>query len=120
MCDPPDNPYRSPWGSPNGLERGSSPVTGVIRAAPWVFVALLIACSLYHVYCNHWLRSQYPNLEDHSPGVDWYWPHVANLINNIVAAASALLAIFVAWVTVAIRKKNASEEPQLKTTPEQE
>ena len=71
---------------------------------PWTVVVGLGLCSLYFVYRNFVLRSLYPNLEDHSPGVDWYWPHVAHLINNIIAVTLAAIAVIVAGVTLVWRR----------------
>ena len=71
---------------------------------PWTVVVGLGLCSLYFVCRNYVLRSLYPNLEDHSPGVDWYWPQIVHLINNIIAVTLAAIAVTIAAITLVWRR----------------
>ena len=70
---------------------------------PWIVVVGLGLCSIHCVCRNYVLRSLYPNLEDHSPGVDWYWPHIAHLINNIIAVTLAAIAVITVVITLVWR-----------------
>jgi heme/copper-type cytochrome/quinol oxidase subunit 2 len=111
----PENPYQSPENSFSVATRaGASLSSRVWWALPWIAVAGLGLCSFYLVYRNHLLRDQYPNLEDHAPGVDWYWPHVVHLMNKVIAIALATTATILAGITVVLRttRKSARESAQ--------
>lgn len=71
---------------------------------PWITVAGLGLCSIYFVYRNYVLRSLYPNLEDHSSGVDWYWPHVVHSVNEMIAIVLGAIAMITAGVTIVWRR----------------
>jgi hypothetical protein len=71
---------------------------------PWSVAACLLLCSGYFIYRNHVLRILYPNLEDHSPGVDWYWPHVVHSFNEVLAVLLAVIAVIIAGIALVRRR----------------
>ncbi len=97
---PTDNPYAPPQTLPVTSARSVSVVAKLRRCLPWFIAAVLGLCCLYFLYCNRVLRDQYPNLEDHTPGRDWYWPQIAHLVNNVFAGVLAVIAAVIVAATV--------------------
>jgi hypothetical protein len=94
---PEENHYQSPQNA-SARNGGRSLLSWVLRAIPWAVVVGLLLWSLGMVSYMQELRSRYPNLEDHSPGVDWYWPEVYHLIAGIWASILVAIALLIAVI----------------------
>jgi hypothetical protein len=62
------------------------------------------------VFYRQDLRSRYPNLEDHSPGLDSYWPEVHHLVAGVWAAFLAAVALLIAAITFLVQVKAGSRD----------
>ena len=97
------NPYQSPQTLSGRNSRRSPLISLAVRAAPWSVVLGLLLASLPFMYRAYELKNKYPNLEDHSPNVDWYWPHVAHLVNWVVVFLLVGAAVIVAFITLLVQ-----------------
>jgi NhaP-type Na+/H+ or K+/H+ antiporter len=113
---PTANPHQSPQASSDQTTRRRSPLSWTLLAIPWTVVIGLTLGSLYCIYRNYLLRGRYPNLEDHSPGMDSYWPQLEHLLNNMMAITLAAIALIVAGATFAWQRRRKTE----KTAPSSE
>jgi hypothetical protein len=92
------NPY-SPPESEIHISSGSRrirwwPIIGAVVGGSLVSVAALLITSAIYCYV------MYPDLQDHSPKVDAYWPALVIYSSGILAAIALVIGAPMLWVSV--------------------
>ncbi len=98
------NPYQPPTTALNALGSTDSSLKRLLTLPAVVTVAGIVMCSagMYFFFTAYRLRHDFPDLEDHSPNVDWYWPSVAHTVANIFGTATATVGIVMLLVAFLI------------------
>lgn len=76
----------------------------------------LAVCStgVYFSYGAYRLRRDYPDLEDHSPNVDWYWPSVAHSMDNVLGTVATLTGAFMLLIAAIAFLSSQKEDKAIK------